>query len=112
MAADKTGRICRSVELDPLYVDVIIRRYEAASGETAPRRDQDSFHELSARPERRTDPHWLEGRQKAGCKLRWPSVRIPSAPPGSPRELTSSFRPKVDPGVGARGAQFRNFARQ
>jgi DNA modification methylase len=31
IAADKTGRICRGVELDPLYVDVIARRYEAAT---------------------------------------------------------------------------------
>ena len=35
MAADKTGRICRGVELDPLYVDVIIRRFEAATGMAA-----------------------------------------------------------------------------
>jgi DNA modification methylase len=33
IAAGSTGRVCRGVELDPLYVDVIIRRYEAASGE-------------------------------------------------------------------------------
>jgi DNA modification methylase len=35
IAADKTGRICRGVELDPLYVDVIVRRYEAATGARA-----------------------------------------------------------------------------
>jgi DNA modification methylase len=35
IAAENTGRICRGVELDPLYVDVIVRRYEAASGEAA-----------------------------------------------------------------------------
>jgi DNA modification methylase len=35
MAAHKTGRICRGVELDPLYVDVIVRRYEAATGNGA-----------------------------------------------------------------------------
>jgi DNA modification methylase len=29
IAAEKTGRICRGVEIDPLYVDVIIRRFEA-----------------------------------------------------------------------------------
>jgi len=29
IAAEKTGRVCRGIELDPLYVDVIIRRYEA-----------------------------------------------------------------------------------
>ena len=32
MAAEKTGRICYRVELDPLYVDVILRRFEAATG--------------------------------------------------------------------------------
>jgi DNA modification methylase len=35
IAAENTGRICRGVELDPLYVDVIVRRYEAGSGEAA-----------------------------------------------------------------------------
>jgi hypothetical protein len=32
IAADKTGRVCRGVELEPLHVDVIIRRYQAATG--------------------------------------------------------------------------------
>jgi DNA modification methylase len=31
VSANKTGRVCRGVELDPLYVDVIIRRYEATT---------------------------------------------------------------------------------
>ena len=35
VAADRTGRVCRGVELDPLYVDVILRRYQAATGKTA-----------------------------------------------------------------------------
>ena len=35
IAADKTSRVCRGVELDPLYVDVIVRRYEAATGGAA-----------------------------------------------------------------------------
>ena len=35
IAAEATGRVCRGVELDPLYVDVIIRRYEMATGEPA-----------------------------------------------------------------------------
>jgi hypothetical protein len=30
--AENTGRVCRGIELDPLYVDVIIRRYEADTG--------------------------------------------------------------------------------
>jgi DNA modification methylase len=32
IAAEATGRVCRGVELDPLYVDVIVRRYQAATG--------------------------------------------------------------------------------
>jgi DNA modification methylase len=35
MAAEKTGRVCRGLELDPLYVDVIIRRYQVATGDDA-----------------------------------------------------------------------------
>ena len=32
---DNTGRVCRGIELDPLYVDVIVRRYEATMGNHA-----------------------------------------------------------------------------
>ena len=32
IAAEATGRVCRGVELDPHYVDVIVRRYQAATG--------------------------------------------------------------------------------
>lgn len=35
IAAQNTGRICHGVELDPLYVDVIVRRFEATSGQRA-----------------------------------------------------------------------------
>src|SRR6202035_3460463 len=35
IAAESTGRVCRGIELDPLYVDVIIRRYEAETGDPA-----------------------------------------------------------------------------
>ena len=35
IAAEKSGRICRGVELDPLYIDVIIRRFEATTGRSA-----------------------------------------------------------------------------
>jgi DNA modification methylase len=35
MAAERTGRRARLMELDPLYVDVIIRRWEAATGAKA-----------------------------------------------------------------------------
>jgi hypothetical protein len=35
IAADKIGGVCRGVELDSLYFDVIMRRYAAATGNTA-----------------------------------------------------------------------------
>jgi len=35
IAAEKTGRVCRGVEFDPRYVDVIVRRHEAATGNPA-----------------------------------------------------------------------------
>jgi hypothetical protein len=57
IAADKTGRVCRGVELDPLYVDVIVRRFEAAT----------LVHELlEARDEKRL---LRLQRQLAGYKL-------------------------------------------
>ena len=50
IAADRTGRVCRGVEFDPLYVDVIIRRYEAATGEAAVLRETgECFADLAAR---------------------------------------------------------------
>lgn len=35
IAAQNTGRICYGVELDPLYVDVIVRRFETTTGKPA-----------------------------------------------------------------------------
>ena len=35
IAAQNTGRMCRGVELDPLYITVIMRRFEAATGNQA-----------------------------------------------------------------------------
>jgi DNA modification methylase len=50
IAADKAGRVCRGVELDPLYVDVIIRRYEAATGEAGILPETgETFEDLAAR---------------------------------------------------------------
>lgn len=35
IAAERTGRCCRGLELDPLYADTIIRRWQAYAGEDA-----------------------------------------------------------------------------
>ena len=50
IAADRTGRVCRGVELDPLYVDLIIRRYEATTSDAATVVETgESFAALAAR---------------------------------------------------------------
>jgi DNA modification methylase len=35
MAAEETGRVCAGIELDPLYVDVAVRRWQRATGRAA-----------------------------------------------------------------------------
>ena len=53
IAAEKSGRCCRGVELDPLYVDVILRRYEGFTGRpTILRETGKSLAELSERRHR------------------------------------------------------------
>jgi DNA modification methylase len=54
IAAENTGRVCCGIELDPLYVDVIIRRYEAETGIAAILADSgETFEKVVAR--RRND---------------------------------------------------------
>jgi DNA modification methylase len=50
MAAQETGRICRCVELDPLYVDVAVRRWQNATGREAVRLETgESFNSIAQR---------------------------------------------------------------
>ena len=57
IAAHATGRVCRGVELDLLYVDVIIRRYEAATGDPAVLVETgENFQALGARRGREAAP--------------------------------------------------------
>jgi DNA modification methylase len=49
IAAQSSGRVCYAVEIDPIYVDVAIRRWQAFCGEQAIReRDGKSFAALAA----------------------------------------------------------------
>lgn len=54
IAAEKTGRCCCGLEIDPLYVDTAIRRWEAFTG-------QDAFQAVSGRSFKD-----LEGEQQPG----------------------------------------------
>jgi DNA modification methylase len=50
IACEKTGRVCRCIEIDPLYVDVIIRRYQKITGQKAVLEEAgETFDELENR---------------------------------------------------------------
>ena len=60
IAAETTGRVCRGVELDPLYIDVIIRRYEATTGEAAAHlQSGETFREPEGAAQGRGGRTWL-----------------------------------------------------
>jgi DNA modification methylase len=49
LAAERTGRICRGIELDPLYIDTAIRRWQNLTGRDATRlSDGKLFREIEA----------------------------------------------------------------
>ena len=57
IAAEKTGRRCRGLELDPRYVDVILRRYYAVIGELGILRETgETVLELAERRVRGAEP--------------------------------------------------------
>jgi len=46
IACEKTGRQARLIELDPRYVDVIVKRWQDFTGKTATREDGRNFQDL------------------------------------------------------------------
>ena len=49
MAAERVGRICYGMEIDPLYVDTAIRRWQAYTGGHAIHEASGrSFHDIAA----------------------------------------------------------------
>jgi DNA modification methylase len=71
IACEKTGRRCRGVELDPLYIEVILRRHEAVTGRAAVlEATGETYAELAARrqfeAEHRAHPESDEGARVSG----------------------------------------------
>jgi hypothetical protein len=95
-AADKTGRARRGVELEPHYVDVILRRYEAATGNPAflietgvafrHWRCAGQVKQRRSRPDQEHAPSavinpWMRRRRQAWMPVPWSSeARIPARP--------------------------------
>jgi DNA modification methylase len=48
IAAETIGRLCYAIEINPLYVDVAVRRWQAFTGKTAILDDGRTFEEISA----------------------------------------------------------------
>jgi tRNA G10 N-methylase Trm11 len=70
IAAEKTGRRCRGLELDPLYVDVIVRRYEAVTRRQAVLDSTgETYAELAEhrRPDAEARPVPLSNAELSGC---------------------------------------------
>jgi hypothetical protein len=105
IAADKIGHVSRGVDLDSLYVEVIMRQYAVATGNPAVLIETGEAFDALARVgqgrQRRSragfqrralgtmKPYKRRRRQPARAPVpRRSAVRIPSAPPESPRVLT------------------------
>jgi hypothetical protein len=57
IAAERVGRRCRGIELDPLYVDTIVRRWQALTGDVARHAVTDlRFDDTAPQPETQPDP--------------------------------------------------------
>jgi DNA modification methylase len=48
LAAERTGRRCRGIEIEPLYVDTIVRRWQAYTCGSARLASGQTFDELEA----------------------------------------------------------------
>jgi hypothetical protein len=48
IAAESVGRICLAIEIDPLYVDVAIRRWQAFTGKHATRQSDGMAFDAAA----------------------------------------------------------------
>src|SRR5262249_61262258 len=58
IAAERTGRCCYGLEIDTLYVDTIIRRWQAFTRDHARHfSSRRSFNDLQARPEVEESPY-------------------------------------------------------
>jgi DNA modification methylase len=67
IAAEKSGRVARLMELDPRYVDVIVSRWQDWSGKSATREsDGVAFDELSAGSKIGLDAHEGGGDEETG----------------------------------------------
>jgi hypothetical protein len=61
IAAERTGRKARALEIDPAYIDVAIRRWEALTGKSATLITGETFEEITEQRTAALQPHQPEG---------------------------------------------------
>src|SRR5882762_2634637 len=67
LAAERTGRRCHGMELDPLYVDTAIRRWQNLTGRDARRSsDNKTFREIEADSEKMNEKAGNTRHHRAG----------------------------------------------
>jgi DNA modification methylase len=69
LAAERVGRVCYGLEIDPLYVDTAIRRWQELTGSTAVHGvTKKSFAEMAAeRAKHGKEDRELENTTRTGC---------------------------------------------
>ena len=83
IAAHQTGRICRGIEIDPLYVDLIVRRYQEVTSATATL--EDTGESFAALAQRRSGEQELEP----------DSAPTPTTPASEPTPTAPVFRKRT-----------------
>jgi DNA modification methylase len=56
IAAQSSGRVCLAIEIDPLFVDLAIRRWQAFTGEKAIRESDGAYFEVFDQAARLPEP--------------------------------------------------------
>ena len=56
IAAQSSGRVCLAIEIDPLFVDLAIRRWQAFTGEKAVRESDGAYFEVLDQAARLPEP--------------------------------------------------------
>lgn len=89
IAAQSCGRVCYAVEIDPVFIDVAIRRWQAFTGETAVRAsDSATFAEAEA--EAKTEPPASVPDQSP--RNDGASIECPSPSPANPKPRSARDR--------------------
>jgi DNA modification methylase len=92
IACERLGRICFAIELDPVYVDVIVQRWQNHTGERAHHADGRAFDECSAKKNDGNGSAADALRSSNGNAPKRSSTRSPPATTSTPQPRTRASR--------------------